>query len=225
MVLVEICTDNLKDTREAIRLGADRIELCSDLSVNGLTPSDSLLSDALRLGKDYNVSIFPMIRCRGGSFVYSKVEKQAMIADAMRFTRMGVPGLVTGALTERGLPDLEFIENVARAVRDINPKVQITFHKAIDEVNPGDTDSFVNAIATLEPFCQRVLTSGANSTAIQGASEIAKIVQRGKTPFALAAGKIRSDNVAEVIKLTGVTEVHSRSPQVCEALNKPRRNL
>ena len=225
MVLVEICTDNLEDTKQAIRLGADRVELCSDLSVEGLTPSEALLIDALRLGKEHDVAIFPMIRCRGGSFVYSGSEQEEMIREAVRITKLGVEGLVTGALTLEGLPDIEFMNTFARAVREVNPSIQITFHKAIDEVGAGNTDSFIDAVASLEPFCQRVLTSGGKLTAIEGAHVISKIVQRRERPFALAAGKIRAENVTEVVQLTGVTEVHSRSPLVCQALRKSQRIL
>jgi len=225
-VLVEICTDNLQDTIHAMSLGADRIELCSNLDQDGLTPSTALLEKSIELGQKYGVEIFPMIRCRGENFVYSQEEKRGMVKDAVRVVELGSDGIVVGALTLDGRVDLEFIAEIASAVRKINPLIHITFHKAIDIVSLRDGESLAMVIDSLAPYCDRVLTSGHAATAIEGAHAIREIGQRPiGFPTPLAAGKIRSNNVHEVIAITGAKEVHSRSADIAITLGKSPRNV
>lgn len=224
MTLVEICTDNLKDTVEAIRLGADRIELCSDLEQDGLTPTDELFDQVMALSQLHGVSVFPMVRSRPGDFIYSPDEKRVMVQQAVQFTIKGVPGLVIGALRKDGSIDLEFVKEVAQAVHIIKPDLEITFHKAIDAVILQENERLVDVVASLEPYCERVLTSGGRPTALEGASAIRELIQRKKRPFPLVAGKIREENVQNFLELTGATEIHSRSPYISRVLGKLTRD-
>jgi len=224
-VTVEICTDNWEDTIEAIRLGADRIELCSDLANDGLTPSEEIFERVMHTANKWNVTIFPMIRCRAGNFVYSETEKSTMITQANRFAQLGAHGIVIGALTPESHLDLQFVRDIYNAVHSINPKIQITFHKAIDYAVVPSGKSLGDIVAQLEPFCDRVLTSGQCTTALEGAEAIKSIVSRNRRPFVLAAGKIRQENVRQVVEALNVTEVHSRSPLVAVALGKPPRSV
>ena len=225
MVLVEICTDNLTDTIDAIRAGADRIELCADLANDGLTPSGELLDQALELGKVHNVVIFPMIRCRSGDFVYTQAEKETMIDQAVACVRKGVPGLVVGATMQDGSIDIDFIRLFTHAVHAVAPATQITFHKAIDAVVLKPGQQLVDVVAELEPFCERILTSGGHPTAMLGAEAIRQMSDSNARPYPMAAGKVRADNVLEVIERTGVREVHGRSVEICIALGKPTRSV
>jgi copper homeostasis protein len=225
MVVVEICTENLEDTLEAIRLGADRIELCSDLASDGLSPSLSLLHSCLALGKQNGVDIFPMVRCRGGDFVYSQAEKEVMIEQAVTFVKLGVPGIVIGALDPEHRVDFGFISRISNRVRELKHSIDITFHKAVDVVRVRPGESFADMVAELEPFCTRVLTSGGAKTALEGSSNIRMLAERSGKPRPLAAGKIRVENVVEVVRTCGVEEVHSRSPLIAVALGKPLRTV
>lgn len=223
MVIVEICTENFEDSKNAIAAGADRIELCADLENDGLTPSVELLAQVLELARKHQVTVFPMVRCRAGNFVYNDAEKQTMIEHAVAFLGMGVTGVVVGALTADMRPDIEFLAEFARVLQSINPKIQITFHKAIDYVRLTQGETLADVVAMLEPYCARVLTSGGCGTAMEGSMEIRKISERNRAPVPIAAGKIRADNAAELLELTGATEIHSRSVHVCSALGKPSR--
>lgn len=224
-LIVEICTDNWEDTVDAIRLGADRIELCSDLENDGLTPTDDLFKRVRVFAEAHEVVVFPMIRCRPGNFVYSDAEKKFMIRDAQKFARNGARGLVIGALTSDGEVDILFIQQISGTVKRENPLIEITFHKAIDSAVVPPGKSLGDIVSTLEPYCHRVLTSGQRPTALEGANAIRSIVARNCRPLVLAAGKIRQENVEEVIRKLHVTEVHSRSPLIAVALKKPYRNI
>jgi copper homeostasis protein len=224
-IIVEICTDNWKDTVNAIRLGADRIELCSDLDNDGLTPTDDLFERVHLFATEHGVVVFPMIRCRSGNFVYSVEEKNCMIGDAKKFARKKASGLVIGALTSDGHVDIPFIREIALAVKEENPLIEITFHKAIDNAVVPAGKSLGDIVSALEPYCHRVLTSGQRPTALEGSGAIRSIVSRNARPYVLAAGKIRETNVQEVIEELRVSEVHSRSPLIAVALKKPVRDI
>ena len=224
MVLVEICTDTLTDTIRAIQLGADRIELCYDLDTDGLTPSFDLFHDAIKLGKTHNVCIFPMIRCRAGNFVYTQDEKDLMIEQGRHFAEMGASGLVVGALSENNISiDIEFLKQFCDTVHAVNPAIEITFHKAFDAIKCPCSESMIPAADAVQKYCKRLLTSGGFTTAKDGANQIKMLVERKQPPVIIAAGGIRAQNVAEVIALTGVEEVHSRSAEICAALGKSER--
>lgn len=225
MVLVEVCTDNLADTIEAIRLGADRIELCSDLAADGLSPSMDLLREALTVGERHGVAIFPMVRCRAGDFVYSQSEQDLMIQQAVSFINAGATGIVIGALDCNNRVDIEFMKRIGSEIGKIDRAIDVTFHKAIDAVQILPHERFADVVATLEPYCSRVLTSGGLSTALGGASNIRELADRNRNPRPLAAGKIRADNAQQVVQACGVNEVHSRSPQVAVVLGKSKRDI
>ena len=225
MVLVEICTDNLQDTLEAIRAGADRIELCSDLASDGLTPTDNLLQQVLPLGRTHRVPIFAIIRNRSGDFFYSSEEKHELIQTALRMCAHGVDGLVAGALTNDMQPDFSFLKEFCENVRSVRPDIPITFHKAIDAIHTRDSGEFSDVVVGVGKYCNRILSSGGCITALEGAGKLRVCVERNPSPILIAAGKIREENVHEIIKLTGVSEVHSRSPGICRALNKAVRQI
>jgi copper homeostasis protein len=179
----------------------------------------------LELSRRHDVDVFPMVRCRPGSFVYSDSEKVEMIHTATQLAKQGVSGIVIGALTDQCQPDYEFLRIVACRVREINPTIEITFHKAIDQVVLHEMETMTDVFRRLSPYCSRVLTSGGCSTALEGAKILKILSAREEKPLPLVAGKIRQDNVLEVVSLTDAKEVHSRSPLICQALGKPIRIL
>jgi copper homeostasis protein CutC len=216
MPLVEICTDSWESTVRAISAGADRIELCAHLDEEGLTPLEILFS---RVMSEFpHTPIFVMIRCRPGDFVYTEQEKEIMMNSALRYCALGADGVVVGALTSAGCVDYDFMRIFSNAIRASYPSVAITFHKAIDLVDPiqAGFQSYTEFIRSLAPFCDRALTSGGRPTAIEGAANIRS--QIPYSPIMIAAGKIRAENVHQVIEATGAREIHSRCPDVCLAL-------
>lgn len=213
MPLVEICTDSWESTVRAISAGADRIELCAHLDEEGLTPLEILFS---RVMSEFpHTPIFVMIRCRPGDFVYTEQEKEIMMNSALRYCALGADGVVVGALTSAGCVDYDFMRIFSKAIRASYPSVAITFHKAIDLVDPiqAGFQSYTELIRSLAPFCDRVLSSGGRPTAIEGAANIRS--QIPYPPIVIAAGKIRAENVHQVIEATGAREIHSRCPDVC----------
>ena len=96
-IIKEVCVDSLIDAISAQKNGADRIELCSNLNLDGLTPSKSLVT---RLLNTLKIPMKVMIRPREGDFCYSSDELRQMHDDISYFSNLGVFGVVFGVLNQ-----------------------------------------------------------------------------------------------------------------------------
>jgi copper homeostasis protein len=199
-ILIEAAVESPESALAAERAGADRIELCANLNDGGTTPSAGLIAAVLN---QIQLPVFVMIRPRGGGFVYSDDEIDAMTRDIERVGSTGIAGIVTGVLTPDARVDVERTSTLVHAAAGL----PVTFHRAFD--------STANLPGALEQLIQigvsRVLTSGGAPTASEGASVIAALVGQARERIAIiAGGGIREHNVRDVIARTGVREVHSR---------------
>ena len=215
-VLVEGCVEGLADAQAAARGGADRLELCADLSVGGTTPS----AEVIRAVKArVFIPVFVMARPRGGSFVYDAGEVDATHRDIEHVIAAGADGVVVGALTQSNEIDVPTLRGfVARA-----GGVPVTFHRAFDQT--GDPS---RALETLvDAGVQRVLTAGGQGTALEGLAVLRSLVeQAGDRIVVLAGGKVRGHNAGEIIARTGVRELHARcegnASQIAEIVDVAR---
>jgi copper homeostasis protein len=200
-MIFEACVETLEDALTAEKRGANRIELCSALDQDGLTPSRELTEQCVQ---NLSIPVMAMVRARGGNFVYSEDEVRQMELEIEFFKQSGVAGVVFGLLTEEGTID---ITNTSRLAKLASP-LEVTFHKAIDYSN-DILKSFqeLNAIDGIT----RVLTSGGMDTAWSG-RDILK--QMHESPICrikiIAAGKVLPENRVQIAEYTGVSELHGR---------------
>jgi copper homeostasis protein len=200
-VLVEACVDAIDAALEAERGGAGRIELCGELLQGGVTPSAGLIG-AVRDWLD--IPLFVLIRPRAGDFLYSAAERDVMYRDIALAKSLGADGIVVGALTADGGVDV----NTTGSMIDSARPMQVTFHRAFDFAR--DQDAAMDALLFLG--IDRVLTSGGAPTALEGAATLKRLVTRaGDAMTILAGGSITAANVAEVVRASGVREVHVRA--------------
>lgn len=198
-VTLEICVESVEGAVAAESGGADRIELCSALSEGGITPSIGLVAEVQRR---CSLPIMVMIRPRGGSFVYTDDEFQVMLADTRKMRDIGVDGIVTGVLAEDGTVDVKRNKQLAEEAYPLS----CTFYRAIDVA----IDPLASLDQIIECGFDRVLTSGQALGAPQGAPVIKELVERAAGRISIMAGAgVRPENVAELIRLSGVVEVHS----------------
>ena len=197
--VLEICVDSLASAIAAESGGAQRIELCSALAEGGITPSLGLLR-AVRARVSIGVHV--MIRPRGGDFLYSDDEVSIMRTDIALARDAGAAGVVFGFLTQDGDVDLER----TRALVELARPMEVTFHRALDMTR--------NPEAALEDVIRagadRVLTSGAESTALLGRQRIGALVRAGGDRIKImAGGGVRAANVQDIAKDSGVRDFHA----------------
>lgn len=212
-MLVEACVDAIDAALEAERGGAGRIELCGELLQGGVTPSAGLIG-AVR--ERLTIPVFVLIRPRTGDFLYSPNERDVMRRDIVLAKSLGVDGVVIGALTATGDVDVDVIRELIEVARPM----KVTFHRAFDFAR--DQDAAFAALMAVG--VDRVLTSGGAATALEGASVLATLVERGGTAITvLAGGSITSANAADVVRMSGVKEVHVRAASRVESAMLHRR--
>ena len=200
MTLVEAAVESLEEALGAERAGCGRIELCANLGEGGTTPNTELIA---RTVEECRIPVFVMVRPRPGDYVYSEAEIDTMLKQITVACSIGATGIVTGALDAHDEIDTG---SIARLVRATQP-LPLTFHRAFDRCAnlPQALDELIGIGVS------RVLTSGGAKTASEGAANLARLVQRSRGRIQiLAGGKIRANNVAQLVSGTGVAEVHSR---------------
>ena len=206
MTLVEICVDDVEGARTAERAGADRIELCADLLEGGITPSIGMVGTTLATVRRVGVQV--LIRPRGGGFTYDADEVAAMLADIAAIRRLPATvrvGFVVNALT----PDRQVDEDVTRELVTACGGSPVTFSRAFDEA--PDHYTALDVLARLG--VHRVLTAGGPGPAAEHHDSLRDLVRHARNRLTvLAAGGVRSGNVAALVERTGVSEVHLRAP-------------
>lgn len=200
-LIFESCVETLEDAIIAEEKGANRIELCSELEQDGLTPSRELTAQCVYY---LSIPVMAMVRPRGGNFVYSEEEIKQMEAEIEFFKQAGVAGVVFGLLTNEGKID---IENTRRLAKLAFP-LEVTFHKAIDYT--GDLLKSFQELNEIDEIT-RVLTSGGMDTAWNG-REVLKQMQRlpDRNIKIIAAGKVLPENRTKIAEFTGITELHGK---------------
>lgn len=195
---LEICVDTLASVIACAAAGADRIELCAGLVEGGTTPSLGFLRAARR---SFPGRIMAMVRPRAGDFHYGDDEFAQMLDEIELFRREGADGIVFGMLEPDGRIDTaRSREVVARAAG-----LDLTFHRAFD-VTPDLTESLETLIALGVP---RVLTSGGRPDVYQGMATLTSLQRQAAGRITiLPGGGVKPERVTELIRATGVTEVH-----------------
>ena len=200
-VIKEACVETLDEALSAQSKGADRIELCSDLALDGLTPSKNLF---LKVLNHISIPVKIMIRPRGGNFVYGNEEIKTMIEQIKFFKDFNIDGLVFGVLDMNRKIDIDKLKLLVNAAEGLD----ITFHKAIDQVS-----ILFDELEVLKNFSQisSILTSGCSDSALKGKDTIIKIIDNYSKYFnIIVAGKITNHNFLEIHRLVRANEYHGR---------------
>tara|TARA_B100001027_G_scaffold179257_1_gene130618 strand:- start:3 stop:632 length:630 start_codon:yes stop_codon:yes gene_type:complete len=185
----EVCVDNLEDAMRAVDLGANRIEYCSKLSEEGLTPD---IEDVKYLLKNINIPLRIMIRPHSKSFNYSEQDISIILRDISTFKKIDIDGIVIGCLNNDDEIDLKKINLLTEKARPL----KVIFHKAID-MTSDPLKSLKNLIKNSN--VDGVLTSGGFKKAEDGVKLLKKMLNICPINFELIiAGKITSDNINKI---------------------------
>ena len=193
-----MCIDSVESAVNAEAGGASRLELCSNLVEGGTTPSLGLLKT---MKQKVNIPIYVMIRPRGGDFAYSEDEFDVMQEDLVVLKENGADGFVFGILTQAGSIDKE--RN--RELLELAKPLPVTFHRAFDMVR----DPFQALDTLVSMGFTRVLTSGLDSTALEGLPLIKRLVTHAKGRITVVpGGGITEWNLERILRGSGTVEFH-----------------
>ena len=198
MAILEVCTGSLQSVINAVEGGAQRIELCSALALDGLTPSVGLV----RLVRERfpQLKIHVLIRPREGDFVYSHSELRQMAYDISAVLPYA-DGIVLGALTHQGDIDLMAM----RALMAATEGKPVTFHRAFDVCR----QPLVALEQVIQLGCKRLLSSGQAPTALQGTDMLRRLVDLAhERLIIMPGGGVGPANVHQILQLTAATEIH-----------------
>ena len=199
--LVEACVENLDQALIAEKKNANRIELCGRLDLGGITPPREMIISVLN---QLRIPLKVMIRPRGGNFTYSKSEIESMKSEILFCKDNGIREIVLGALTKKGELDMATINSLL----SMADPMEVTFHKAIDEVN--DFMASLGQLTSLNSI-KSVLTSGAGVSALLGKSLIKKAIRKFSNSFnIIAAGSITKENINKIHAELGAKEYHGK---------------
>jgi copper homeostasis protein len=198
-VKLEICANSFTSALAAQNGGAHRVELCENMAEGGTTPSYA----QIKLCKEnLNIEVWPIIRPRGGDFLYTELEFNLMKEDIKICKSLGCDGIVIGILKTNGEID---ILRCAELIELAKP-MPVAFHRAFDMSN--------NLAKALEDLINlgvvRVLTSGAANTALNGVEVIKKLVKQAQNRIEIMPGAgVNPKNISQILKTTGATNIHS----------------
>jgi copper homeostasis protein len=197
--ILEIATSDFETTRSAVEGGADRIELCANLNEGGTTPSYGTI---YQCRESFDVMLYPIIRPRGGDFLYTNDEYEIMLHDVKLCKQAGCDGIVIGLLNEDGTIDIKR----TAAIIDIAYPMGITFHRAFDRC----LDPFEAMEQLIQIGCERILTSGQQPTVNEGIDVITELNKAADHRIIIMPGSgVRKENLKLLAEKTACTEFHS----------------
>lgn len=235
MALLEVCCGNLESVDAAVAGGARRIELCSALEMDGLTPPVEWIRE---VRKRYpSLIIHVLVRSRAGDFVYTGEEVETMAAQVEEALEAGADGIVIGCLTAGGDVDIPAMERLVRTVESYNlaaelmrsdlchaandshffpgpsKRVSITFHRAFDVCKrPFDALEQIIALG-----CDRLLTSGQGPTVVEGSDMLRELRKRAAGRIIiLPGGGVTPKNAGRILAMTGCTEIHASASETLD---------
>ena len=168
MRIIEICANSAQSCVEAEAGGAKRVELCAGIPEGGTTPSYGEIRMAQRLTSKIDINV--IIRPRGGDFLYTEAEIDAMLLDIEVCRQLGVHGVVFGCLTKEGNIDVPLMRRLMDAAKPLS----VTCHRAFDVCR----DPFRAMEELIGLGCDRILTSGQQPDAVKGIPLIKQLIDR-----------------------------------------------
>ncbi len=201
---LEVCAFNIQSCMIAERAGAVRVELCDNPVEGGTTPSYGTIRQAR---EKISILLYPILRPRSGNYFYDRDEYEIIRKDIEACKHLGCNGISVGAATINADIDTEWLKRVVEWAGPMG----VTCNRVFD----GTPDPFQALEDVISCGCERILTSGQQASAAQGASLIAKLVTQAGTRISIMPGAgLKSSNIAQLRKETGATEFHASARKI-----------
>jgi copper homeostasis protein len=209
-MILEICANSYQSAVNANIAGAHRIELCSEISVGGTTPSYGLLKKVMT---DIDIPVHVLIRPRSGNFTYSGKEFYIMKENIRLCKDLGCAGIVAGVLHEDNTIDIKRTSELI----ELSKPMSFTFHRAFDVVlHPREA-----LFQLLNLGVNRLLTSGQQEKAESGIDLLIELQKLAKNKLTILPGSgINSENCIH-FKNSGFSEIHSSASKIISSKTHP----
>lgn len=197
MGILEICVDSVESAVNAAAGGADRLELCGDLIVGGVTPSMELYR---MIREKVDIPVHVLMRPRFGDFLYNEEELELMLRQTKAFSDAGADAVVMGCLTKDGRLDWEKMGRLM----DVAGNMKIHLHRAFDmccDLPQALEEAKVRGIDT-------ILTSGGYASAIAGVEVLRELHANAGDVTIMAGAGVGAGVIRELYEQTGITVFH-----------------
>lgn len=197
--ILEVCAFNIQSCLIAEKVGAYRVELCDNPYEGGTTPSYGTIK---QVREKISIQLYPIIRPRGGNFLYNDDELAIMKKDIEVCKQLACDGIVTGIQLQNGRIHTEWMKKIVEWAYPM----RVTCHRAFDRT----PDAFEALEEVISTGCERILTSGLQPTAPEATDIIAQLIKVANDRIVIMPGSgVRSSNIASLIQDTGASEFHS----------------
>ncbi|HCD29967.1 MAG TPA: copper homeostasis protein CutC [Phycisphaerales bacterium] len=197
-VQVEICVETSFFAEAAAKAGADRLEVCDRLDLDGLTPQPGVVESALGT----TASVVVMLRDRA-DFLAGDDGATSLLEPLRKFASLGVQGVVFGFLQADGQLDLDSNRRLLDAAKEHD--LDVVFHRAIDAAS----DPLSAAAQLNELHVDRVLSAGGAGTIDEGAVQFRRMRAEAPNLNWMPGGGVRGENVVQLLKSLQPTDIHS----------------
>lgn len=213
--IIEVCVDSVESAIIAQNAGAHRVELCDNLKEGGgTTPSYAAIKLAR---KKLIIDLYIIVRPRAGDFHYSEIEMDIIREDILQAKKLGVDGIVIGALNMNGKVNVEITQKWVELARPMS----VTFHRVFDMT----CDAFEAMETLIEIGVDRILTSGQQNKVIEATALISDLVSMAKNRIIIMpGGGIDENNIQQIVDKTGVKECHVYTEQIVKSKMIYRNN-
>ena len=194
-MIIEVCAESYEYAVKAEKAGADRIELCKDLHLDGLTPDYEC---AKRTIDKLDIPVFILIRPREGDFSYSDEEFELMKDDIIKFKEMGCKGIVSGILNGDNSIDIKRTKELV----ELSKPLEFTFHRAFDVIK----DPIEEIENLIRMRVNRVLTSGQKNKAIEGLDLLEELKNISKNRIVIMPGS--GIDRSNIVNFQSFNEIH-----------------
>jgi len=197
-MILEVCANSYQSAKAAQKAGAQRIELCVDLNVGGLTPSYGLIKKVIQ---DLSIPVFVLIRPRKGNFTYTDEEFEMMITNLVMAKEMGCSGIVSGVVNQDYSVDLQR----TKALIELSRPLPFTFHRAFDLI----TQPKKALKQLIDIGADRLLTSGQEYYAHAGLPLLEELKTLANQKIEIMPGGGINPTNAKSFKNAGFNEIHA----------------
>lgn len=205
--ILEACVDSVESAQAAVRGGANRLELCSNLVIGGTSPG---VSQFQQIRRTCDVAINVLLRPRYGDFLYTEPEFEMIAEDAKRFRQLGADGIVVGFLKPDGNLDVERMKKL----REIAGDGHMTLHRAFDVCQ----DPYRALEEAVEIGVDTILTSGQQDTCLEGRELLKELIRlaAGRLDILVGSG-VNAKVISQLMKELGATSFHMSGKMVLDS--------